>query len=103
MPQNKKLRNIRHIKNGTERAITISSDGGAKGAGPKNFTLGGSTMIRQFLREEEALTTVEYGIMLAALTVLVVAAIFALFGSVGKIFSTWADWTGWDSNISNTR
>jgi Flp pilus assembly pilin Flp len=97
MPQNKKLRNISHIQNGTKRAI-IFSEYGAKGAGPKNFTLGGSTMIRQFLREEEALTTVEYGIMLAALTVLVVAAIFALFGNVGKVFSSWAQWQGWSSS-----
>jgi len=49
-------------------------------------------MIKSFLREEEALTTVEYGILLAGLTVLVVAAIFALFGNIGNVFQAWADW-----------
>jgi len=59
-------------------------------------------MIRQFLREEEALTTVEYGIMLAALTVLVVAAIFALFSNVGHVFSNWSQWTGWNASPSTS-
>lgn len=56
-------------------------------------------MITQFFREEEALTTVEYGILLAALTVLVVAAIFALFGNIANVFSVWATWF---SNPSST-
>ncbi len=49
-------------------------------------------MIRNFLREEEALTTVEYGILLAALTVFVVAGIFALFGNLGGVFQAWGTW-----------
>ena len=52
-------------------------------------------MIKQFLREEEALTTVEYGILLAALTVLVVGGIFLLFQNVGNVYSSWASWDGW--------
>ena len=48
--------------------------------------------MQEFWQEEGALSTVEYGILLAGLTVLLVVAILALFGNVGNIYNAWANW-----------
>lgn len=51
-------------------------------------------LLKRFWQEEEALTAVEYAIMLAFLTLLVAAALAAFFGNIQQIFQNWADWFG---------
>lgn len=51
-------------------------------------------LLKRFWREEEALTAVEYGLMLGLLALLAVAAMVTLFSNVGGVFQKWATWFG---------
>ncbi|MEJ5328531.1 MAG: Flp family type IVb pilin [Desulfobaccales bacterium] len=49
-------------------------------------------LLKRFWYEEEALTAVEYGIMLGLLALVVTAAMGLLFSNLSTVFQNWANW-----------
>lgn len=49
-------------------------------------------LLKRFWHEEEAVSAVEYAILLAFLALLVSVAMAAFFGSMQGIFQGWAEW-----------
>ncbi len=49
-------------------------------------------LLKRFWYGEEAVSAVEYAILLAFLSLVVVGAMATFFGSINGIFQDWSDW-----------